>query len=258
MEKRLIPVLLLDANRRLVKTLKFGERTYIGDPFNVIRLFNEKEVDELVVLDIDAGPGGGKPDIGFMRELASECFMPLAYGGGIHTLKECEELNRIGIEKFVIGDSAFEPGFIGSVSTTFGSQSVVVCVDYVGEGDGARCISRSGGRAHRRGPLEHAAAMQDAGAGEIILQSVDRDGVRQGMDLPMISQVSRRLEVPVVALGGACDVPDLLQAMEAGASAVASGSAFCFVGRLRAVLVTYPQRVELEHPVGRASGGLGR
>jgi len=246
MRKRVIPVLLLDRHRRLVKTVRFGERTYIGDPFNVVRLFNEKEVDEIVVLDIDAGPTGRAADLGLMRELATECFMPLAYGGGIRTMADCEELNRLGVEKFVLGHSAFEPGFVKTVSDSLGSQAVVVCIDVVGTGETARCVTRSGKQRHDLHPLEHAQAMQAAGAGEIILQSVDRDGMRQGMDLPLIDDLAHRLEVPLVALGGAGDLLHVTQALRSGASAVASGSAFSFIGRLRAVLVTYPSRSEVD------------
>lgn len=247
MRKRLIPVLLLDSSRRLVKTIRFGERTYIGDPFNVIRIFNEKEVDEIVLLDIDAGPAGRSPDCGFLRELASECFMPLAYGGGIRSMADCEQLNRLGVEKFVFGRGAFEPGLVESASRSLGSQAVVVCVDYVGQGDTARCVTGSSCVQHTRHPLAQALALQAAGAGEIILQSVNRDGMRQGMDLVMIDQIAQQLDVPLVALGGAGDLSHLAAALTSGASAVASGSAFSFIGRLRAVLVTYPSRREVDH-----------
>jgi len=129
MRKRIIPVLLVDHHRRLVKTIGFGPRTYVGDPFNVIRLFNEKEVDEICVLDIDASAQGGRPDLGFLRELASECFMPMAYGGGITAAQQCEELNRAGIEKFVLGRSAANTALVQDLARTFGSQATVACVD---------------------------------------------------------------------------------------------------------------------------------
>ena len=246
MRKRVIPVLLLDRERRLVKTVQFGARTYIGDPFNVVRLFNEKEVDEIVVLDIDAGPDGRAPDFDFLRELSSECFMPLAYGGGISTMAHCEQLNRLGVEKFVFGHGAFDRPLISTASRNLGSQAVVVCIDVVGRGADARCTTRSGKQQHDVHPLHHARAMQDAGVGEIIVQSVDRDGRREGMDLELVDAIAHQLDVPVVALGGAADLRHLALALQSGASAVASGSAFCFVGRLRAVLVTYPSRQELD------------
>jgi cyclase len=253
MRKRLIPVLLLDASRRLVKTVRFGQRTYIGDPFNVIRLFNEKEVDELVVLDIDAGLAGRPPDFGFLRELASECFMPVAYGGGIRSMADCAQLNRLGVEKFVFGHGAFEPGLVESASRSLGSQAIVACVDYVGQGSAARCVIRSGRAQHplQIHPLMHAKALEAAGAGEIILQSVDRDGTRQGMDLATVGALAQNLSVPLVALGGAGDLGHLALALASGASAVASGSAFSFIGRLRAVLINYPERAEMDAMAGQ-------
>jgi cyclase len=234
---RIIPVLQLDRTRRLVKTVRFGERTYIGDPFNVIRLFNEKEVDEIVVLDIDATIDGRKPDPGFIRELATECFMPLSYGGGLSDSADCYELGRIGVEKFVIGSAVQNLNFISALARSFGAQAVIGCID-VGQ-DGACCI-RSGHMQISRSPLELAQRLQNAGCGEIILQSIDRDGTRAGYDLDLIRSVSSALNVPLIALGGAGEYEHLATALAAGASAAASGSAFIFIGRLRAVLVTYP------------------
>jgi cyclase len=245
MTKRLIPVLLLDRDRRFVKTVRFGERTYIGDPFNVVRLFNEKEVDEIIVLDIDATPAGYRPDVGFLTELASECFMPLAYGGGIKCVADCEQLNRAGVEKFVLGNSGFDGSLIAEISSAFGRQAVSICIDIAGDGAALRQVVRNR-KILPLDPLTHALQLQDAGAGEIIVQSIDRDGMRKGMDLVTISQLSHALNVPVVGLGGAGELTHLSAALHAGASAAASGSFFCFVGRLRAVLVTYPSRHELQ------------
>lgn len=246
MRQRLIPVLLLDRHRRLVKTIRFGPRTYVGDPFNVVRLFNEKEVDEICVLDIDATVDNREPDFGLLRELASECFMPLAYGGGISRLAHCEQLNRIGVEKFVLGQGAFDESLVREVVRDIGSQAVVACVDVTGQGDTARCVTRSASQVSGRSPLEHCLALQAAGVGEIILQSVDLDGTREGYNLPLISEISPRLTVPVVALGGAGTTAHLQEGLRAGASAAASGSAFTFIGRLRAVLVTYPEPSEMD------------
>lgn len=240
MRKRVIPVLLIDGNRRLVKTVKFGERTYVGDPFNVVRLFNEKEVDEIVVLDIDASAQGRAPDFGLIRELSSECFMPLAYGGGITELAHCEELNRAGVEKYVLGHGALNHDLVRAVSRDIGSQAVVACVDVQGQGGAARCMTRSASAATGKTPLQLCRELQDLGVGEIILQSIDRDGMRGGYDLDLIGQVANALSVPVVALGGAGQAQHLAQGLHAGASAAASGSTFVFIGRLRAVLVTYP------------------
>ena len=229
---RYIPVLLLDRQRRLVKTVAFGERTYVGDPFNVIRLFNEKEVDELCILDIDAGRDGYEIDHGFVAELAGECFMPLAYGGGLRDVRQCAPLVRNGVEKFVLGAA-----LIGALAGVYGSSSVVACVDY----RGGHAFVDGGQRDTGLSPLALAKAAVAAGAGEVIIQSIERDGARTGMDLAMIGTVAAELPVPVIALGGAGEVAHLAEAIDAGAAAAASGSTFSFIGRLRAVLVTYPE-----------------
>lgn len=230
---RLIPVLLIDRDRRVVKTVGFGERTYVGDPFNVIRLFNEKQVDEICVLDIDAGRDNRTPDFGLAASLAAECFMPLSYGGGIATLDHARRLIADGIEKLVLRRHATD-ALIGAIAHEFGRQAVIGCIDYRDDGT-SRSVEGSGE------PLAGAAArLAAAGVGELILQSIDRDGVRTGMDLAAIGAVAAQLPVPVIALGGAGEVTHLDAAIAAGADAAASGSAFCFIGRLRAVLVTYP------------------
>jgi cyclase len=251
MRPRLIPVLLLDRRRRLVKTVRFGERTYVGDPFNVVRLFNEKEVDEIAVLDIDATQDKREPDLGLLRELASECFMPLSYGGGIAQMQHCEQLNRAGVEKFIFGDGAFDDALIDQAVSALGSQAVVACIDVKGGGQAARSHTRSGTLAHPASPMELARRLQDRGVGEVILQSIDRDGMRDGMDLSLISEVSRQLDIPLVALGGAGRLEHLADALEAGASAVASGSCFTFIGRLRAVLISYPERRDFDMLLGK-------
>jgi imidazole glycerol-phosphate synthase subunit HisF len=246
MRPRLIPVLLLDRDRRLVKTVGFGQRTYIGDPFNVIRLFNEKEVDEIVVLDIDATVDGRKPDHAFVRDLATECFIPLAFGGGLHDMATCEALGKIGVEKFVIGSAASEPSFLTSLSRNFGAQAVVGCVDVCGAGDIMRVAIRSGRDELVHTPIDYARLLQDSGCGEIVVQSVGRDGTRDGYDLNLISRLADELSVPIIALGGAGTYDHLKAALQAGASAAASGSAFSFIGRLRAVLINYPSPATID------------
>lgn len=234
---RYIPVLLLDRDRRLVKTVRFGERTYVGDPFNVIRLFNEKEVDELCILDIDAGPDGRSIDTGFVAELAAECFMPLAYGGGLRSAAQCQPLARNGVEKFVLGAGATDFALVGELAAIYGSSSVVACVDYRED----RAWIGGGRQDTGLSPLALAEAAIAAGAGEVILQSMAHDGSRAGMDLEIIATASAAFTVPLVLLGGGGEVAHLEQATAAGAAAAASGSAFSFIGRLRAVLVTYPE-----------------
>ena len=247
MRKRLIPVLLVDRDKRLVKTVQFGKRTYVGDPFNVIRLFNEKEVDELIVLDIDATLDGRIPDFNFIRELANECFMPLAYGGGISALAHIEKLNKFGVEKYVFGNNALtNRTLLQEASRFFGQQSITVCVDTLFHRSQIVCTSHSGRNITSLTPIEFCLSLQDAGVGEIVLQSIDRDGMRNGCDLELISALTPQLSVPLVSLGGAGDSLHLVQALKAGAMAAASGSAFCFIGRLRAVLISYPDQNEIE------------
>lgn len=230
---RLIPVLLIDRNRRVVKTVGFGKRTYVGDPFNIIRLFNEKQVDEICVLDIDASPQKQGPDVDFVASLASECFMPMSYGGGISNIDHARRLIADGIEKVVLRSNATDK-LIGEISHEFGAQAVVGCVDYR-MSQGQRVVHLSNALLEKE-----ARRLASAGVGELILQSVDNDGARTGMDIATIAELAPTLSVPVIALGGAGDVEHLNAAINAGADAAASGSAFSFIGRLRAVLVTYP------------------
>lgn len=246
MRPRVIPVLLLDKSRRFVKTRKFTDEVYVGDPFNVIRIFNEKEVDEICVLDVDASTDGRSPDIGFIGSLASESFMPLSYGGGITSLEECEQLFAVGVEKIVIGSLAPGADLVRKVSQEFGSQSVSVSVDVTFGESGWEVRTRRGKVLVSGDPLDYARKMADAGAGEILLSNIDRDGCREGYDTELISQMSAAVAVPVVALGGAGSCSHLIEGLAAGASAVASGSAFVFIGRLRAVLITYPTTEEFD------------
>ena len=245
---RVIPCLLL-RGRGLVKTRKFKDPVYLGDPVNAVRIFSEKEVDELVILDIDASREGREPDYDLVAEIAGECFMPVAYGGGIKTLDQVRKLIRCGIEKVVINTAATESTeVIRAAAEVFGSQAVVGAVDVkktlLG---GYRVVSKSATVEVKTGLEEHIRNLIDAGVGEIVLNSVDRDGMMAGYDLPLIRGVTSKVNVPVVACGGAGTVEHLAQAVhEGGASAVAAGSMFVFHGRLRAVLINYPQGLRLE------------
>ncbi len=246
MRPRIIPVLLVDGRRRLVKTRRFADEVYVGDPFNVIRIFNEKEVDEICVLDIGATVEDRCPNVDFMRELASECFMPLSYGGAIRSVRDAAPLFDAGIEKVVLGRAGAEPNLIRALSDNFGSQAVTVCID-------CRQVHGTWRVAIDRGtiitdidPVSRAKSAEAAGAGEILLQNVDRDGERHGYDLALIAAVSSQVNVPLVALGGAGEIGHFAEGLAAGASAAASGSSFVFIGRLRAVLLTYPSRSDIE------------
>ncbi|MCC6652934.1 MAG: imidazole glycerol phosphate synthase subunit HisF [Candidatus Eisenbacteria bacterium] len=252
MRPRVIPVLLVDSRRRLVKSRRFKDEVYVGDPFNVIRLFNEKEVDELCVLDICATLEGRRPRVDFVRALASECFMPLTYGGGVQSTEDAAALFKVGVEKVLLGTAAADAGLVRGIADVFGSQAVAACVDVRSGRDGYRVHSRRGQLDLGHNPIDFARQVVEAGAGEIVVQSIDHDGCGQGYDLGLVSAVAHSVGVPVVALGGAGDVAHLRAGLGAGASAVASGSAFVFIGRLRAVLITYPDTVDLASP--RANG----
>lgn len=241
---RVIPVLLIDG-RRLLKTKRFADPRYVGDPINAVRIFNDKEVDELAILDIGAATTGA-PNFEIIREIASEAFMPVTYGGGVRTLAQMEKLFELGLEKVSLGAAtATLPGLIGEAAARFGSQSVVACLDarrsWLGQ---ASVAVQRGAKSLDRKPAELARACQDAGAGEILLQSIDRDGTLKGYDLPLVKEVAAAVSVPIVACGGAGSFEDIRSVVKLGASA-AAGSLFVFHGKLQAVLISYPSRAEL-------------
>jgi len=236
---RFIPVLLL-SGRGLVKGTRFMDHGYVGDPINTMRIFNEKLADEVILLDIDARREGRTPDLELVTRIADECYMPLAVGGGLSRLEDVERLIRSGVEKVVLNTAAVDrPGLVTEVAERFGSQSVAIAIDYVETPNGRRVATRNGTELRESDPLDWAEIATGAGAGEIILSSVDRDGTRNGFDLDLIGQASDRLPVPVVALGGAGSANDLRSAAALGVSA-AAGSLFVHFGRRRSVLITYP------------------
>lgn len=245
---RVIPCLLIRGNG-LVKTRKFKDPVYVGDPVNAMRIFSDKEVDEIVVLDIDASRENRDPNYELIEEMAGEAFMPMAYGGGIRTVEQVRRLIRTGIEKVVINTAATQSTeIIRAAADVFGSQAVVGSVDVrkamLG---GYRVVARSATVECKIDLFEHVQNLVAAGVGEIFLNSVDRDGMMSGFDLSLISSVSRKVNVPVVACGGAGEVGHLGRAIrEGGASAVAAGSMFVFHGKHRAVLINYPKRTELQ------------
>lgn len=244
---RVIPVLLL-RGRGLVKTVKFKDPKYVGDPMNSVRIFNEKEVDELVFLDITATPEGRGPDFEMLADIAGEAFMPMAYGGGITSLDQIQRIFTLGYEKVVIDTAAYEsPQLIREAVAIYGSQSVVGCVDVRRSLLGRYELYSRSGRTHQSvGLLDHVAALEELGVGEIVVNAVDRDGTQSGYDLKLLQQVSSAVSVPVVACGGASGLDDFVAAVQqGGASAVAAGSLFVFVGPHRAVLINYPDRTEL-------------
>jgi imidazole glycerol-phosphate synthase subunit HisF len=245
---RVIPCLLLKGEG-LVKTTKFKDYTYVGDPINAIRIFNEKEIDELIFLDIAASREGRGPALQAIREFATECFMPVAYGGGIRSLSDAREVLALGIEKIVINTMALRrPQLVTEIAREFGAQAVVVSIDARKRRFGGYEVMGAGGT-QKTGltPAEQARSMSELGAGEILINSIERDGTQAGYDLALVRSVADAVPVPVIACGGAGTLAHFAEAVREGhASAVAAGSMFVFHGRHRAVLISYPSRTELE------------
>lgn len=247
LKTRVIPLLLL-RDGGLYKGRRFKDHRYVGDPLNTIRLFNDMEVDELVILDIGATPAGRKPDYDLLEEAASEAFMPMAYGGGIRSTEEMQRILALGFEKIVINTAAIEnPALIREAAERFGSQSVVVSIDAKrGFFGGYRAVTHCGSRVTRLNPFEASQLAVNNGAGEILMTSVDRDGAMAGFDIQLINAVAPDCPVPFVAAGGAGSMDDLRKARDAGASGIAAGSFFLFQGPHRAVLISYPKYADLE------------
>lgn len=244
---RIIPALLLK-NQGLVKTVKFKNPVYIGDPINTVKIFNEKCVDELAILDINATLEGKSPQLDLIARIASEAFMPIAYGGGIHNLTDIKDILSIGVEKIVINSHAVEkPEFVTAASDMVGSQSIVVSIDVRKSIWGNYEVVTQGGK-NKTGldPVSFACRMEQAGAGELLVNAVDRDGTMDGYDIGLIQKVVQSVGIPVIACGGAASAADLGRAInEGGASAAAAGSMFVFYGKHRAVLITVPDEREL-------------
>jgi len=244
---RVIPVLLL-CNGRLVKTEGFGKRRYVGDPINAVRIFNDHRADELVFLDILATREGRLIPLDFVRNVGEEADMPFAVGGGIRSLRDIRNILEVGAEKVVLNSVAAEnPDFIANAVDMFGSSAITVCIDVKPKRfAGPRTWTVGGSRATAYGPEEFARLVEQKGAGEIIVQSIPRDGTMEGYDLDLISRVSKAVTIPVVALGGAGGLYHLRQAYhETQASALAAGSMFVFHGPKRGVLINYPDRAEI-------------
>ena len=243
---RIIPVLLL-RNRGLVKSVRFKKHQYVGDPINAVKIFNEKEVDEIIVLDIDASVKKQNPDFKAIEEICSEAFMPLAYGGGVNSLESAKRLLYNGAEKVILNTTLLEqPKVIESISKQFGNQSVVASIDYKSTLFGKTKVYRANGNKKTNwSPIELAQKAEEYGAGEVMLNSIERDGTYAGYDLHMINQVSAAISIPIIACGGAGSMNDFRSAIQHGASAVAAGSMFVFQRPNQAVLMSYPKPTEI-------------
>lgn len=240
---RIIPCLLIQ-NGGLVKTVQFGDPKYVGDPLNAVRIFNEKEVDELMVLDIDASRFGRAPDENLIAQLAAECRMPLCYGGGVKTVEQIERIIALGVEKVAVSSAAVDnPELVARAAERVGSQSVVVIIDVKASGLMRRNEIVVLNATKRTGwePVAFARKMEQLGVGEIVLNTVDRDGRMQGYDLDLIAKVRESIKVPMTVLGGAGSLDDIKALVQLHPIiGAAAGSLFVFKGKYRAVLISYP------------------
>lgn len=244
---RVIPALLL-RHGSLVKTRRFQDFVYVGDPCNTVRIFNELEVDELFFLDITASREGAGPNMDLLSDIAQECFMPLGYGGGIATLADAKAVFDIGFEKVAVNSQAVaRPGLVVEIAETYGGQAVVVSIDVKGSAPGEWSVYTHGGRKNSGlNPIAWAMEVERLGAGEILLTSIDREGTWSGFDLDLIRQVADAVSIPVVAQGGAGTVADVGAAVQRGhAAAVALGSMVVFQKQGMGVLVHFPEPADL-------------
>jgi cyclase len=245
---RVIPALLL-RNESLVKTIRFGKFTYVGDPANTVRIFNELEVDELIFLDITASREKRSPSLKVLRDIADECFMPLGYGGGIRSLDQAKAVFDIGFEKIAINTHAVEnPTLIGEVASHYGSQAVIVSIDVKENFLRRQTVRTTGGKKNTHNdPVAWAKQAEEMGAGEILLTSIDREGTWGGFDQSLVRSVSDAVSIPVIAHGGAGNIDHIRTVVkDANASAVALGSMVVFQKKGMGVLVNFPDRAELE------------
>lgn len=250
---RMIPCLLLKG-QGLYKTQKFANPVYLGDPLNIVRIFNDKEVDEICILDITATKEKRGPNFDFLAEIASECFMPLSYGGGITTLEECKRLFGLGLEKIILNTALFtHPELVSAAAGQFGAQSVVASID-VKKGllGGYHVWSHCGTVNTKKDPVSVAREAEGLGAGEILLNSIDRDGTMAGYDTRLVSTVAEAVSIPVIACGGASSLEDMVALVNTTqVSAVAAGALFVFYGPLRGVLINPPSYHQFKAALGR-------
>lgn len=248
LKARVIPCLLLKGEG-LVKTKKFSSPAYIGDPINAVKIFNEKEVDELMFLDITASKEKKGPNFAYLKDIASECFIPLCYGGGITAIDEIRKLLRIGIEKVALNTVNFtNPNLLSDAARSFGSSTIVGSIDVkLNLFRKRRVFNAAANKTTKLEPLEYARFLESQGAGEILINSVDRDGTLSGYDLELIKAITDAVNVPVIACGGASGLEDIQRVIKyAAASAAAAGSIFVYQGGNKGVLINYPNYQQLE------------
>lgn len=243
---RIIPVLLL-RNRGLVKSIKFKDYQYVGDPINAVKIFNEKEVDEICLLDIEASKQGREPDYRLIEEIGSEAFIPFSYGGGVKSIEQAKKILKLGAEKIVLNSILYtHSDLIRKLSDHCGSQSVVASIDVKKNFWGDYGIFDHIKQVTRQLDIVNTIKnFMSQGVGEIFLNSVDNDGKMQGLDTRLISQISKSVNIPVIACGGVGSIAHVKEGVNAGADAIAAGSLFVFHGKHKAVLVNYPEREKL-------------
>jgi cyclase len=260
LQPRITPCLLVHKGG-LVKTVQFKDPKYVGDPINAVRIFNEKEADELIVLDIDASARGSEPNFRLISQLAAECRMPLCYGGGVKTVEHAKRIISLGVEKVAISSAALaDPQLVPRVAAEVGSQSVVVVLDVRrGQGDGQYDVCIGNGRiATGESALEAARVAAMAGAGEIVINSIDNDGMMRGYDLQLARAIRALVRVPLTFLGGAGSLGDIGKLIAAcGVVGAAAGSLFVFKGTYRAVLINYPNPAQKQDLVRGACKAAG-
>lgn len=244
---RIIPI-LLNTSKGLVKTVKFQDAKYVGDPINAIKIFNEKEVDEIIFLDIECSKLEKEINYSLISNIASECFMPLTYGGGVRDISSIRKILQLGVEKVCINSAAIEnTNFLREAISTFGSSTIVVSIDVKKNWFGKYIVYGLSGRKKSSLNLEkYVQFLDEIGVGEIMINSIDNDGKQLGYDLLLISRLANLISVPLIASGGARDLIDIKNAITEGASAAAAGSMFVFHGKHRAVLITYPNRKQIK------------
>ena len=265
LRSRLIPTLLVDQGR-LVKTVRFKDPTYLGDPLNTVRIFNEKRVDELFVADISASPTGRGPDFELLEKLAGESRMPVTYAGGVSTVEEVSRLVSIGIEKVAIGSASLDGlGLVDKASQTVGRQSVVVIINSVvvnGHQPTAHLYNPVSRKPTTMNVSEFAARAEAEGAGELVLYSVDRDGSYRGYDFDLIQTIRNTVDIPITLVGGASSDDDIRTlARDFGPVGIGVGSLFVFTGKFRSVLIQYPsheKKLELCVAPGALGAPIGR
>jgi len=248
LKTRVIPCLLLNGES-LVKTVRFDKPSYIGDPINTVRIFNELEVDELIFLDIKATPEKRGPNFKILSEIANECFMPLSYGGGITKLQEVKEIFNIGLEKIAVNTYAFDdPDFISKIAYLYGSQSVIGAIDIKKNLFGKyEVFSNSGSKKMKKNPVEWAIELEKKGAGELLITSIDREGTWKGYDIALIKSITEAVNIPVIANGGASGITDIVEVVKnGGASAAALGSMVVYQQKGLGVLINFPDKIILE------------